>query len=109
MARSKSKSSAHTKTAAAAAIENANKAPNTKKYKRKVGENNTELLYGKDFYVFMLIGLALIALGFVLMAGGNQDPNEWNANEIYSFRRTTLAPIVLIAGLVVEIYAIFKK
>lgn len=68
-----------------------------------------ELLYGKDFYIWMLIGLGCIILGFILMAGGNQAPNEWNPDEIYSFRRTALAPIVILIGLGIEVYAIFKK
>lgn len=80
----------------------------TVKYSPMTSGDDT-LLYGKEFYIWMLAGLALIILGFVLMAGGNQAPNEFNADEIYSFRRTGLAPIVIIAGLIVEIYAIFKK
>jgi len=58
----------------------------------------------------MLIGAALIILGMFLMSGGKStDPNVFNENEVYSFRRITLAPIVIIAGFIVEIYAIFKK
>lgn len=68
-----------------------------------------DMLYGKSFYMWMLIGVALIALGMFLMAGGNQAPTEWNTDEIYSFRRTVLAPSVILVGLVVEVYAIFKK
>ena len=58
----------------------------------------------------MLIGAALIILGMFLMSGGKStDPNVFNENEVYSFRRITLAPIVIITGFIVEIYAIFKK
>jgi hypothetical protein len=58
----------------------------------------------------MLIGGALILIGMLLMAGGKSaDPNVFNPNEVYSFNRITLAPIVIIAGFIVEIYAIFKK
>jgi hypothetical protein len=58
----------------------------------------------------MLIGAALILVGMLLMSGGKSaDPNVFNVNEVYSFRRITLAPIVIIAGFIVEIYAIFKK
>lgn len=82
----------------------------TKKFTAKTANNSgSELLYGKDFYIWMLIGLGFIVLGFILMAGGHQAPNEWNADEIYSFRRTGLAPIVILIGLVIEVYAIFKK
>jgi len=68
-----------------------------------------EMLYGKEFYIWMGAGFLLIVLGFILMAGGHQEPTEWNADEIYSFRRTVLAPFIMIVGLVVEVYAIFKK
>ena len=58
----------------------------------------------------MLIGAALIIVGMFLMSGGKStDPNVFNESEVYSFRRITLAPIVVIAGFIVEIYAIFKK
>lgn len=68
------------------------------------------VLFTKDNYKWMLIGLVVIALGMLLMAGGKSaDPNVFNADEIYGFRRITLAPILIIAGLVIEIYAIMKK
>jgi len=58
----------------------------------------------------MLIGAGLILIGMLLMSGGKSaDPNVFNVNEVYGFRRITLAPIVIIAGFIVEIYAIFKK
>ena len=66
--------------------------------------------FRKSNYTWMLIGAALIALGMFLMSGGKSaDPNVFDTSEVYSFRRITLAPIVVIAGFVVEIYAIFKK
>ena len=67
-------------------------------------------LFTRENYKWMLIGLVIMAIGFVLMAGGKSaDPNVFNDNEIYSFRRITLAPILIVAGLVVEIFAIIKK
>jgi hypothetical protein len=64
-------------------------------------------MFDKKNYMFMGIGLALIALGFILMAGGKSaDPNVFDYDEIYSFRRITLAPILIVAGYIVEIYAI---
>lgn len=58
----------------------------------------------------MLAGLAVIALGMILMAGGKStDPNVFNKDEVYSTTRITIAPILILAGLVIEIYAIFKK
>ena len=67
------------------------------------------LLFGKSQYKFMLIGVGLIAIGMLLMLGGSMpSPDVWDDSLIYSFRRITLAPIFILAGLVVEIYAIFK-
>lgn len=68
------------------------------------------VLFTKDNYKWMIIGLIILALGFFLMAGGKSpDPNVFNDNEIYSFRRITLAPILIVGGLIVEIFAIIKK
>jgi hypothetical protein len=67
-------------------------------------------LFETDNLRWMAIGLAVIVLGLLLMAGGkSQDPNQFNASEVYSWRRITLAPILIVGGLVVEIYAIMKK
>ena len=71
-------------------------------------ENN--ILFTKENYKWMIIGLIVMAIGFFLMAGGKSaDPNVFNDNEIYSFRRITLAPILIVGGLVIEIFAIIKK
>ena len=67
-------------------------------------------LFDKSNYMWMGIGLLLIIVGYLLMAGGkSEDPNVFNYDEIFGFRRITLAPIVVLAGFVVEIYAIMKK
>ncbi|CAM1360951.1 conserved hypothetical protein [Tenacibaculum litopenaei] len=71
--------------------------------------NSKEFLFGKRNYTFMLIGLAVIALGFILMAGGgSDDPNVFN-EELYSWRRIRLAPTLVIIGLGIEIYAILAN
>ena len=58
----------------------------------------------------MLIGIVVMAIGFFLMAGGKSaDPNVFNDNQVYSFRRITLAPILIVGGLILEIFAIIKK
>ena len=75
----------------------------------KIPKGDSVLLFDKTNYILMLIGFVLIMLGFVLMSGGRQDPNVFNTNEIYSFRRITLAPIVIIIGFIVEIFAVLKK
>ena len=68
-----------------------------------------EFLFGKRNYMFMLIGIAFIALGFILMAGGgSDDPNVFNP-EIYNWRRIRLAPTLVIIGLGIEIYAILAN
>lgn len=70
----------------------------------------TLFLFDKTNYLIMFGGLALILLGFALMAGGKSpDPKVFNADEVYSFRRITLAPIMIIAGFVVEAWAIMRK
>ena len=68
-----------------------------------------KLLFGKRNYKFMLIGLSFIVLGFILMSGGgSEDPNVFN-EEIYSFRRIRLAPMLVILGFIIEVYAILTK
>lgn len=68
------------------------------------------VLFGKDNFKWMLIGVAFLALGFILMAGGKStDPNVFDKDSIYSPIRITVAPILIIAGFVIEIYAIMKK
>jgi hypothetical protein len=68
------------------------------------------LLYGKEHYKIAGIGLAIMALGFILMAGGAMpSPEVWDEKIIYSPLRITVAPILILTGLVFQIYAIFKK
>ena len=65
-----------------------------------------EFIFRRKNYKFMLIGIAFIALGFILMAGGgSDDPNVFNP-EIYSWRRIRLAPALILLGFSIEIYAI---
>lgn len=67
-------------------------------------------LFTKDNYVWMLAGVVVMAIGFFLMAGGkSDDPTKFNDNEIYSTTRITIAPILIMAGFVIEIFAIMKK
>jgi hypothetical protein len=71
--------------------------------------NVGEFAFGKENYRLMLIGLAFIVVGFLLMVGGGStDPNTFNP-EIFSHRRITLAPILILAGYVIEIFAIMKR
>ena len=67
------------------------------------------LIFGKQNYILMGVGAALVGLGMLLMTGGNMpSPDVWDEDIIYGFRRTVLAPFTILAGLVVEIFAIFK-
>ena len=67
-------------------------------------------LFDKSNYMWMIGGVALILLGFLLMSGGKSpDPHKFNYDEIYSFRRITLAPLLILIGFGVEVYAIMKK
>lgn len=73
-------------------------------------QNNGTLVFGKNNFKFILAGVALIGLGLVLMSGASMpSPDVWDESLIYSFRRITLAPILIILGLVVNVYAIFVK
>jgi hypothetical protein len=74
--------------------------------KQEYGE--VPLLYGKRNFIFILGGIALIALGMLLMAGGSMpSPDVWDESIIYGFRRITLAPISILLGLAVVLYSIF--
>lgn len=69
----------------------------------------SEFLFEKVNYKFLLIGIGIIALGFILMAGGgSDDPNVWS-DAIFSFQRIRLAPAMVLAGFGVVIYAILKN
>ncbi len=80
--------------------------------KTKTPETNTsdeKMVLKPKNYRLMLIGLAIIVLGFILMAGGgSDDPNVFNY-EMFSFRRITLAPILVLGGYAFEMYAIMKR
>lgn len=65
-----------------------------------------EFIFQKKNYLFLIIGLAFIALGFILMSGGgSDDPNVFNP-DIYNFRRIRLAPTLVLIGLGIQVYAI---
>jgi len=71
--------------------------------------NKPEFLFNKVNYAILLVGLAVIALGFILMSGGgSDDPNVFN-KEIFSFRRIRLAPTVVLIGFGITIYSILKN
>ncbi|HEY4285559.1 MAG TPA: DUF3098 domain-containing protein [Puia sp.] len=84
-------------------------APSSRSSRATVPHQNVPL-FGKENYKWMLIGIVLIALGLFLMGGGkSKDPNVFNPKEVYSFTRITVAPILILGGFVIEIFAIFRK
>ncbi len=67
-------------------------------------------IFERANYRWMLIGLAVMAFGMLLMAGGKStNPAIFDADSVYSARRITIAPLLILAGLVIEVYAIFKS
>ncbi len=77
--------------------------------KNKSKDNKVEFALSKENYKLLIIGFAIIIIGFLLMIGGkSENPNEFN-EAVFSFRRITLAPIIVLLGFIFEIYAIMKK
>ena len=81
----------------------------------KVAAEKQNFYFGKENYKWMLIGLAMIVVGYLLMMGadantvdGKYDPNSWNEG-IFSIRRIRIAPLLVVAGFAVEVYAILKR
>ena len=73
-------------------------------------EKKQDTLFTKDNYLWMAIGGAVILVGLFLMMGGkSSDPNVFDPKEVYSTQRITVAPILIVLGLLIEIYAIMKK
>jgi hypothetical protein len=78
--------------------------------KTEVPEKDPGFALTKENYLYLTIGFAIIILGFILMMGGKSpDPKQFNAKELFSFRRITLAPIVVLIGYAFEIWAIMKR
>lgn len=74
-----------------------------------MANNNQSLSFGKENYLFIGVGFLLCVIGYILMVGGgSDDPTIYNP-EIFSFRRITLSPVIIIAGFIVVIYGIMKK
>ncbi|MDZ4148993.1 MAG: DUF3098 domain-containing protein [Flavobacteriaceae bacterium] len=69
-------------------------------------QENATFIFQKKNYKYMFIGLAIIALGFILMAGGGSDNPNLFSDKIFSFRRIRLAPALVLIGFAVEVYAI---
>jgi len=80
------------------------------KNKKETTPVTSTSLFGKENYLLMLAGLVVLAIGFFLMAGGkSSDPNVFNDKDVYSPMRITVAPLLIVAGFVIEIVAIMRK
>lgn len=66
--------------------------------------------FGKENYYILIAGVVIVAIGYLLMVGGgSDDPNQFHEDEIFSTRRITISPIVILAGFVVVLYGIMRK
>jgi len=90
-----------------------NKKPVPQAVKQQPVENKkivkVDFAFGKQNYTLLLIGLAFLLLGFILMiGGGSDDPNVFSP-ALFNFQRLTLAPLLLLTGYIIELFAIMKK
>jgi Protein of unknown function (DUF3098) len=73
-------------------------------------KKKSEALFGKENFIWMIIGGVIAIIGYLLMVGGkSNDPNVFSDTDVYSPRRITIAPILIVLGLLIEVYAIMKK
>jgi len=71
---------------------------------------NKKFVFGKDNYIFIISGVIVTLIGFILMiGGGSDDPNVFNEKELFSPIRITISPLLVIAGYGIVIYGIMKK
>jgi membrane-bound ClpP family serine protease len=77
--------------------------------KKEIEKPKASMPFGKENYILLAIGFVIIIIGFVLMSGGkSNDPKVFN-EDIFSFRRIILAPVIILFGFLFEIYAIMKQ
>jgi hypothetical protein len=74
-------------------------------------KNTSHSIFNKDNYKWMIIGIVVIIIGMFLLSGGvsNKDPKVFDKDAVYSTTRITIAPLLILLGLVIEIFAIFRK
>ncbi|UTW63750.1 DUF3098 domain-containing protein [bacterium SCSIO 12741] len=74
------------------------------------GKEQQQLVFTRENYLLMIAGVAFVIIGFLLMAGGgSEDPNVFNADEIFSARRVTVAPLTILLGFGIVFFSILKK
>ncbi len=76
---------------------------------KKDSKRELNFALGKENYILLIIGFVVIVIGFILMIGGKAESPSVFSEEIFSFRRITLAPMMVLFGFLFEIYAIMKK
>jgi len=76
---------------------------------KKKTDSRKQFAFSRENYKLLIIGVVIIIIGFILMIGGKAESPEQFNPEVFSFRRITLAPIIVLAGFAFEIYAIMKK
>ncbi|MDP4865513.1 MAG: DUF3098 domain-containing protein [Crocinitomicaceae bacterium] len=75
-----------------------------------MSDNKSQFGFQPENYKILLIGLAINVLGFILMIGGAAtEANDFDSNELFSARRITIAPILIVLGYIVILYAIMKR
>lgn len=78
--------------------------------KQPVNASEKIFPFTRENYILIITGLIIVIIGYLLMTGGRSpDPNQFYPDQVYSWRRITLAPIVIMIGFLVEVYAIMKK
>ena len=86
-----------------------NKVEEKNKNMNEIEKDNEKMPFSRDNYIWVLIGLVFLLVGFLLMIGGGSDNPDVFNEEIFNFRRLTLAPILVLIGFGIQIYAIMKK
>ena len=81
----------------------------TKQVQKTGSEETTQFAFNKQNYILVIIGLVVLALGFILMIGGGSDDPNVFSDSLFDFQRLTLAPILILAGYIIEIFAIMKR
>jgi hypothetical protein len=76
---------------------------------KNISDEKQDFAFGKQNYIWMIIGVVVLFLGYILLSGGgSKDPDVFN-EALFNTRRLVIAPILIVGGLVIEVYAIMKK
>jgi hypothetical protein len=81
----------------------------TKQQQKKGSDEVAQFAFDKQNYILVIVGLVVLAIGFILMIGGGSDDPAVFSDSLFDFQRLTLAPILILAGYIIEIFAIMKR